>query len=136
MIAIPAAMYRSAPGPGPESVHGVLFEQFRAPASECPKECFFWHFWAPKNTKKHSKGLFAALRDRCPKLLKKHSVGRFQAWAPGHSCKWQPGAQQYEMILRRVLEHLAQTLPQRFHRGFHKRGAFMRALWSDRHNCL
>ena len=45
-------------GPGLKVPHGVLFEQFWAPGSKCPKECFlsaFWRFWGqkmPKNTQK------------------------------------------------------------------------------------
>ena len=56
-LAIPAGVYRSAQGPGPESPHGVLFECCWAPGSECPKECFlraFWHFWGSRSAKKHS----------------------------------------------------------------------------------
>ena len=91
VFAIPAAIYRNVPGPGLKVPHGVLFEQFWAPASECPKECScaFWGFWGPKSTRK---ALFGALRGRCPKLLKRHSMGHFQARAPQHSCKWRPGS--------------------------------------------
>ena len=89
-------------GPGLKVPHGVLFEQFWAPASECPKECFlsaFWPvFWALKVPKSTQKALFGALRGRCPKLLKKHSVGHFQARAPEHSCKWRPGSQHYAHV--------------------------------------
>ena len=83
-------------GQGPKVPHGVLFEQFWAPASECPKECFlgaFGHFKAQKMPKSTQKALLEALRGRCPKLPKKHSVGHFQARAPEHSCKWRPGSQ-------------------------------------------
>ena len=81
-------------GPGLKVPHGVLFGQFWAPASKCPKECFlsgFWHFWAQETPKSTQKALFGALRGRCPKSLKKHSVGHFQA--RGHSCKWRQGSQ-------------------------------------------
>ena len=47
-------------GPGLKVPHGVLFEQFWAPASECPKECFlsaFWPFWAQKKPKSTQKAL-------------------------------------------------------------------------------
>ena len=77
-------------GPGLKVPHGVLFERFWSPASECPKECFlsaFWHFLAPKTAKNTRKALFGALRGRWPKLLKKHSMGHFQARAPEHSCR-------------------------------------------------
>ena len=53
IVVIPAAIYRSTPP------HGVLFEQFWAPASECPEECFL----ALLRRKKHQKA------------LKKHSLG-------------------------------------------------------------
>ena len=83
-------------GPGWKVPHGVLFERFWAPASECPQECFssaLWPFSAPKTPKNTQKALFGALRGRCPKSLKKHSVGHFPARAPEHSCKRQPGSQ-------------------------------------------
>ena len=83
----PVAIYKSAPGAGPE---------FWAPASECPEECFlsaFGHFKAQKAPKKHSKSTLRGTPGRCPELSKKHSVGHFQAQAPEHSCKWRPGSQ-------------------------------------------
>ena len=96
ILAIPAAIYRSAQGPGPESAPpGVLFECFWAPGSECPQECFlsaFWRSLAPKTPKSTQKGLFGALGARCPKTLKKHSGGHFPARAPEHSCKWRMGS--------------------------------------------
>ena len=39
-------------GPSLKVPHGVLFEQFWAPASECPKECFLSAFWGPKQRQK------------------------------------------------------------------------------------
>ena len=97
------AKHRSRPpftgvlrGLGLKVPHGVLFEQFWAPASECPKECFlsaFWRCLAPKTPNSTQKALFAALQGSFPKLLKKHSVGHFQARAPEHSCKWRPELQ-------------------------------------------
>ena len=86
-------------GPGLKVPHGVLFEQFSAPASECPKECFWSVFLslAQKGQKTLQKALFGALRGRGPKLLKKHCVGHFQARAPEHSCKWRPGSQNYQV---------------------------------------
>ena len=47
-LAIRAAIYRSAQGPGPESAPRSAFQCFWAHGSECPKECFlsaFWPFW-------------------------------------------------------------------------------------------
>ena len=60
-------------GPGRKVPHGVLFECFWAPGSECPKKCFlsaFWHFLAQKSAKKH---------------LKKHSLGHSEPGAQKHS---------------------------------------------------
>ena len=80
-IAIPAAIYRSAQGPGPESAPGVLFEWFWAPGSECPKECFecFLAFFCPqkrqKALKKHSKA-------RCPKNTQKALWGALSGPGP------------------------------------------------------
>ena len=94
---IPAAIYRSAQGPGDQ-------------AGKCPTECLLSAFaklgtWvgvpqgvlfgtlgAQKAPKSTQKTLFGALRARCPKALKKHSVGHFPAWSPGHSCKWRLGS--------------------------------------------
>ena len=64
---------------------GVLFGQFWAPASECPKECFlsaFWRFWSLKTPKSTQKAVFGALRGRCPKLPKKHSGGALSGPGP------------------------------------------------------
>ena len=90
-------------GPGLKVPHGVLFGQFWAPASDCPKECFlsaFWPFLGIKTPKSTQKALFGALRGRCPKVLKKHSAphcdsaGHFQARAlKALLCKWRPGSQ-------------------------------------------
>ena len=60
-------------GLGPKVPHGVLFECFWAPGSECPTECFlsaFWHFLSPKSAKEHSK---------------KHSLGHSEPGAQKHS---------------------------------------------------
>ena len=54
-------------GPGLKVPHRVLFEQFWAPASECPKECFlsaFWPLWdtqrqVPKIAQKALRGALA-----------------------------------------------------------------------------
>ena len=62
-------------GPGLKVPLGVLFGQFRALASECPKECFLSALWRSlglKMPKSTHKALFGA-------LPKKHSVGHFQA---------------------------------------------------------
>ena len=64
---------------------GVLFGQFWAPASKCPKECFlgaFWRFLGLKTPKSTQKALFGALRGRCPKLPKKHSGGALSGPGP------------------------------------------------------
>ena len=97
-FAIPAAIYRSAQGPGPESAPRSAVWVIGAPGSECPTKCFLSAFWnsrflGPKVPKNTRKALFGALRARCPKSLKKHSVGHFQARGPGHSCKWRLGSQ-------------------------------------------
>ena len=45
-------------GPGQKVPHGVLFECFWAPGSECRTECFlsvFWGFLCPRSAQKHSK---------------------------------------------------------------------------------
>ena len=52
-------------GPGLKVPHGVLFEQFWAPASECPKEWFLAFFGGQKRQK----------------ALKKHSLGHSEAGA-------------------------------------------------------
>ena len=89
MLAIPAAIYRSALGPG----------AFRVLLGTClgvPQRVLFECFLALlglKNAKKHSKSSLGALRGKCPKALEKHSVGHFPARAPQHSCKWRPGSQ-------------------------------------------
>ena len=59
-------------GPGQKVPHGVFFEWFRAPGSECPK------------------------------ALKKHSVRHFSARDPKHSCKWLPGSQLYAFFVYRA----------------------------------
>ena len=79
-VAIPAAIFRSAQGPGPESAPRKAFECFWQLSG-------FWVLFEPQKCQK-------AFRARCPKALKKHSVvGHFPAWASGHSCKWRPGSQ-------------------------------------------
>ena len=85
-------------GPGLKVPHGVLFGQFWAPASECPKECFlsaFGRFLGLKMPK---------LQGSCPKLSKKHSVGHFQARAPEHSCKWHGDRNSSGRILLKTLQ--------------------------------
>ena len=82
-FAIPATIYRSAPGPR---------------AGKCPPECFlsdfghlpasapksaFWRFLSLKAPKSTQKALFGTLGGRCPKSLKKHSGGHFPARGPG-----------------------------------------------------
>ena len=60
-------------GPGRKVLHGVLFECFWAPASECNTECFLsalWRFLSPKT---------------CQKALKKHSLGHSEPSAQKHS---------------------------------------------------
>ena len=89
-------------GPGLKVPHGVLVGQFRAPASECSKECFlsaFWRFLGPKSAqkalKKHSKSTLWSTPRQVPEIAQKHSVGHFQARARGHSCKWRQGSQHF-----------------------------------------
>ena len=68
-IAIPAAIYRSAPGPGPESAPRSAFWAILGPCLGVPQrvlfECFL-AFFGPKN---------------CQKALEKHSLGHSEAGA-------------------------------------------------------
>ena len=68
-IAIPAAIYRSAPGPGPESApRSVFLSNFGHLPRSAPRvlfECFLAFFWPTK----------------CQKTLKKHSSGHSEAGA-------------------------------------------------------
>ena len=95
-LAIPAAVYRSAQGPGPESAPRSAFcvllgTCLRVPqrGCVCVRECFL-ALLGLKNAKKHSLGHCEA---GAQKHSKKHSVGHFPARAPEHSCKWRPGSQ-------------------------------------------
>ena len=80
-FAIPAAIYRGAfrarAGKCPP---GVLFGQFWAPPSECPKECFL-AFFGPKTPKSTQKALFGAL---ClvPKIAQKALRGALSGPGP------------------------------------------------------
>ena len=65
-------------GPGLKVPHGVFFEQFWAPASECPKECFLSAFWRVLGSKSTQKALFGALRGRCPNCSKNTPWGTFR----------------------------------------------------------
>ena len=94
-VAIPAAIYRSAPGPGPESAPRSEFSAILGTCLGVLPKVLFECFLGPKTPKSTQKALLGALRGRCSKLLKKHSAGHFQARAPEHSCKWQPGSQVY-----------------------------------------
>ena len=91
-LAIPAAIYRSAQEPGPESAPRSAFWVFLGTwlwvRQRVLYDCFFL---APKTPKSTQKALFWALGARCPKTLKKH----FPARAPEHSCKWRLGSQDY-----------------------------------------
>ena len=73
-------------GPGLKVPHGVLFEQFWAPASECPRECFlsvFWRFFGPKNAKKHSKNTLWGTPRQVPKIAQKALRGALSGPGPG-----------------------------------------------------
>ena len=78
-VAIPAAICRSAQGPGRKVPPGVLFECFWAPGPECPQRVLFECFLAflglksalwgsrrqvPKNTQKALRGQFLARRGK------------------------------------------------------------------------
>ena len=87
MVAIPAAIYRSAfrARAGEVPPPGVLFGQFWAPASECPKECFlsaFWRFLGPKNAKKHSKSTLWGTPRQVPKPAQKALRGALSGPGP------------------------------------------------------
>ena len=57
---------------------GVLFGQFWAPASECPKECFLSVFWA----KKHSKSTLRGTPRQVPKIAQKALRGALSGPGP------------------------------------------------------
>ena len=64
---------------------GVLFGQFWAPASECPKECFlsaFWRFLGLKNAKKHSKSTLWGTPRQVPKIAQKALQGALSGPGP------------------------------------------------------
>ena len=64
---------------------GVLFGQFWAPASECPKECFlsaFWRFLGLKNAKKHSKSTLWGTPRQVPKIAQKALRGALSGPGP------------------------------------------------------
>ena len=92
MFAIPAAIYRSAPRPGPES---APLSAFSSNFGHLLFECFS-AFSGPKKRqkalKKHSSGHCKAGAQNCSKSTLSE---RFQARAPGHSCKWRPGSQHH-----------------------------------------
>ena len=65
--------------------HGVLSEQFWAPASKCPKECFssgFWRFLAPKSAKNHSKSTLWGTPRQVPKIAQKALRGALSGPGP------------------------------------------------------
>ena len=73
-IAMPAAIYRSAPGPGPESAPRSAFSAILGTCLGVPWkvlfECFLGVFWAlkmPKGTQKHSLGHSKAGAQNCSK---------------------------------------------------------------------
>ena len=61
--------------------HGVLFECFWAPGSECPKECF-WAFSSPKKAKKHSKSTLWGTPSQVPKNTQKALRGALSGPGP------------------------------------------------------
>ena len=74
-LAIPAAIYRSAPGPGLKVHYGVLFEQFWAAASERPKP--------QKNGKKRSKSTLWGTPRQVPKIAPKALRSALSGPGPG-----------------------------------------------------
>ena len=85
LIAIRAAIYRSAQGPGPESAPRSAFSVFlgtwpRVP-QRVPFECFL-AFFSPKNAKKHSKGTLWGTRSQVPENTEKALLGALSGPGP------------------------------------------------------
>ena len=72
-------------GPGLKVPFGVLFGQFWAPASECPKECFlsvFWHFLGLKLPKSTQKNTLWGTPRQVPKIAQKALRGALSGPGP------------------------------------------------------
>ena len=95
-LALPAAIYRSAQGPGPESAPRSAFWVFLGTWLPVPQrvllECFL-AFLGLNNAKKHSRSTLWGTRSQVPNNTQKALRGHFPARAPEHSCKWRLGAQ-------------------------------------------
>ena len=92
-VAITAAIYRSAQGPGTEKAPESAFRVISSMLQRVLRGVRFGVLQLQKCQRARLGALFGALWGRRTKSLEKHSSGHFPARARGHSCRWQPGSQ-------------------------------------------